>query len=65
MNLAVLWEATRDDPKQVAARQNVIQTVKDILKQAEVWKEAELIKREATELADAAARYLEEDVDMN
>ncbi|OSC99144.1 hypothetical protein PYCCODRAFT_1446932 [Trametes coccinea BRFM310] len=41
VSMAVLWEGHRDDPQQANAREKVVQTVSDILRQLELWREAE------------------------
>ncbi|KAI9063349.1 hypothetical protein FKP32DRAFT_1592405 [Trametes sanguinea] len=41
VSMAVLWEGPRDNPQQAKAREGVVQTVSDILRQLELWREAE------------------------
>ncbi|PIL36747.1 hypothetical protein GSI_00436 [Ganoderma sinense ZZ0214-1] len=41
VSIAVLWEGVRDDPAQVRARADVVETVCEILQQVEFWKNAE------------------------
>ncbi|KAI0829426.1 hypothetical protein BC628DRAFT_1501297 [Trametes gibbosa] len=41
VNMAVLWEGPRDDPKQAQAHAEVVDTVKEILQQVEMWRGAE------------------------
>lgn len=43
--MAVLWEGPRDDPKQAMARGEVVEGVKDILRQVELWRGAEQLSR--------------------
>lgn len=62
VNLAVLWERTRDDPAQVTARTEMVSCVEQILSQVLLWIEAEKLKRETDELS---MKYLDEDVEMN
>ncbi|RPD61950.1 hypothetical protein L226DRAFT_613292 [Lentinus tigrinus ALCF2SS1-7] len=45
VSIAVLWEGVRDDPEQVAARAEVVETVSDILQQVQLWKAAEAMPR--------------------
>ena len=41
VSIAVLWEGVRDDPEQVRARSEVVETVTEILQQVELWRTAE------------------------
>jgi hypothetical protein len=62
VNLAVLWEGTRDDPEQAIARKRIVDVVATIKGQIDIWVEAEKTKRENAELS---AQYLvDEDVEM-
>lgn len=45
VNMAVLWEGPRDDPKQAMARGEVVEGVKEILRQVELWRGAEQLSR--------------------
>lgn len=40
VNISVLWEGVRDDPSQVKARQEVVESVSKILQQVELWTKA-------------------------
>ncbi|KII94798.1 hypothetical protein PLICRDRAFT_86263 [Plicaturopsis crispa FD-325 SS-3] len=41
VNLAVLWEGPRDDPAQVKARAQIVESVSEIISQTEMWTTAE------------------------
>ncbi|CDO74067.1 hypothetical protein BN946_scf185043.g117 [Trametes cinnabarina] len=41
VSMAVLWEGPRDDPQQTNARTEAVETVSEILRQLELWTEAE------------------------
>ena len=41
VSIAVLWEGVRDDPGQVRARAEVVETVCEVLQQVDFWKNAE------------------------
>lgn len=45
--MAVLWEGVRDDPAQVKARLQVINSVTEILDQVDHWQQAARLHREA------------------
>ncbi|KAK0490958.1 hypothetical protein IW261DRAFT_1434849 [Armillaria novae-zelandiae] len=66
VNLAVLWEGAKDDPQQVYARRAIVAEVEKILRQIELWKDAEKLKKERAQ-EDLLARELlvDEDVEMN
>ncbi|OCH93605.1 hypothetical protein OBBRIDRAFT_832536 [Obba rivulosa] len=53
VSLGVLWEGPRDDPTQVKVRVQVVATVEEIVRQLDLWLQAERTKRAA--LAAAAA----------
>lgn len=45
VSIAVLWEGVRDDPQQIKARAEVVETVTEILDQITLWKNAEALSR--------------------
>ncbi|KAK0206486.1 Dynamin family-domain-containing protein [Desarmillaria ectypa] len=65
VNLAVLWEGAGDDPQQVYAHRAIIAEVENILRQVELWEDAEKLKKERDQ-EDLLARELlvDEDVEM-
>lgn len=42
----MLWESVRDDPEQVKAREAVIASTTDILRQVELWQQAATMRRD-------------------
>jgi hypothetical protein len=37
VNISVLWEGAQDDPRQIKARQDVLEAVSTVLHQIELW----------------------------
>lgn len=61
VNIAVLWEGARDDPKQVRARKEVLDIVATILDQVRIWTDAEKLHRDSQVKSE---RSEEQDIEM-
>ncbi|KAI0079668.1 hypothetical protein K474DRAFT_1683062 [Panus rudis PR-1116 ss-1] len=60
VSVAVLWEGTRDNPAQVRAREEVIDTMNEIIKQVTLWQEAAQKKKESVD-----ASHADGDIELN